>query len=184
MEKFITRCGDHFEWKQPKAVNRSFELTRAGQPFGAMEFRSFWGTLARTSDPIQPWSFKRVGFLNPHITIRMLASDSDYALFIPTMFSGGTLRPPDGRLVSWQPLNFWRTHWHFSNMRSLPLLTFRQHYHPEGKVELSEVFKIQAEVRVESNHITNLEFSMLVNLGFYLLLTQAMDAVAMAAASA
>ena len=184
MEKFITRAGDRFEWKQPKAVTRSFILTRSTEPFGTMEFRSFWGTLAVTNDPVQPWSFKRVGFLNPQITIRMPESESDYAIFIPTMFSGGTLRPPDGRLVNWQPLNFWRTQWHFTDTRGFPILNLRQHYRSEGKARLSEVFKIQAEVQVESSHITNLEFSMLVNLGFYLLVMQEMDSASIAAASA
>lgn len=138
MEKFITRAGDRFEWKQPKAEARSFELTRGGEPFGTMNFRSFWGTL----------------------------------------------RPPDSRLASWQPLNLWRTQWHNTDTRCFPILSFRQHYRSDGKAKLSEVFKIQAEVQVECSHITNLEYSMLANFWFYLLVMQARDSASIAGVSA
>ncbi len=183
MDAFIVNTGDQFEWKQPKAIARLFELKRGEDLFGTLEFRSFWGTLAFSKDPVQNWSFKRVGFLNPQVTVRMPGADSDYALFFPRLFSGGILRPPDGRLVNWEPLNFWRTEWQFSEIRGFPILSFHQRYQPEGKVKFSEIFKIHAHAKVESNHITNLEFSILVNLGFYLLVMQAMDSAAIAAAS-
>ena len=71
METFLTTKGDTFQWKQPKATVHSYELLRHDAPFGTMDFRSMWGTLAWSKDPVQDWSFKRVGFLNPHLTVRM-----------------------------------------------------------------------------------------------------------------
>ena len=105
MEEFLTKQGDIFLWTQPKATSRVFELHRKEEPFGTLEFRSMWGTLAISKDPIQEWSFKRVGFLTPHITVRMPDSDSDYALFDPKVFGGGMLHTPDGRPYRWEPLN-------------------------------------------------------------------------------
>jgi hypothetical protein len=43
--------------------------------------------------------------------------------------------------------------------------------------------RLTGEVIVKNSHITNLEFSMVANLGFYLLVMQAMDSVSIAAAS-
>ena len=46
MEEFLTKQGDIFLWTQPKATSRIFELHRKDEPFGTLEFRSMWGTLA------------------------------------------------------------------------------------------------------------------------------------------
>ena len=180
MEKFLTSAGDSFWWKQPKTTIRKFELYRHDDPFGTLEFRSMWGSLAWSNDPVQSWSFKRVGFLSPHITVRMPDSESDYALFEPKVFGGGTLHTPDGRPVLWEPINFWRTKWRFTDKNGSPILVFEQ---GSEEFKLTEIFKIQAEVKVESSRITNLEFSMLVNLGFYLVVMNYMDTSAAAAAA-
>ncbi len=181
MEGFLTKQGDIFFWTQPKATSRIFELQRDEKPFGTLEFRSMWGTLAISKDPIQEWSFKRVGFLTPHITVRMPNSDSDYALFDPKVFGGGMLHTPDGRPYRWEPLNNWHTKWRFTDKRGAPIMTFVQ---DAEEFKLSDLFTIQSEAIVESSRITNQEFSMLVNLGFYLVVLNSMDASAAAAAAA
>lgn len=181
MKEFATSAGDELLWKQPKATVRYFELFRQDEPFGTLEFRSMWGTLAIARNPIQDWSFKRMGFLNPHITVRYPEAESDYALFFPKMFGGGTMQMLDGRPFTWEPVNFWRTKWRFVDKSGFPILSFEQ---GSEEFKLTELFKLQAVVRIESSRITNLEFSMLVNLGFYLIiLYQADSAAASAAAS-
>jgi hypothetical protein len=181
MEEFLTKQGDIFLWTQPKATNRIFELNRHDKPFGTLEFRSMWGTLALSQDPVQNWSFKRVGFLTPHITVRMPDSDSDYALFDPKVFGGGMLHTPDGRPYRWEPLNNWHTKWRFTDKKGAPIISFEQ---DAEEFKLSDLFTIQAAVTVETSRITNLEFSMLVNLGFYLVVLNSMDSSAAAAAAA
>jgi len=181
METFLTNQGDVFLWIQPKATSRVFELRRHDEPFGTLEFRSMWGTLAWSKDPIQNWSFKRVGFLTPHITVRMPDADSDYALFDPKVFGGGMLHTPDGRPYRWEPLNNWHTKWRFTDNKGAPVLSFEQ---DAEEFKLSDLFSIQAAVCVETSRITNLEFSMLANLGFYLVVLNAMDSSAAAAAAA
>jgi len=184
MKKFITQAGDMFEWRQLKKLERSFELYKQTEVFGTLKFRSQWGTLAFSEDPVQKWSFKRIGFLNPQVTIRMINADSDYAIFQPKLFSGGTLFPPDGRLVGWQPLNFWRTKWQFTDRRGDAILILSQTLQSHNDPKLSDILKIQATVTMETSHITNLEFSLLVNLGFYLLVLQSMDAAVTTAGAA
>lgn len=178
METFLTTKGDIFQWAQPKATVRSYELRRHDAPFGSMEFRSMWGTLAWSKDPVQNWSFKRVGFLNPHVTLRMPNSESDYAIFEPKVFGGGTLHTPDGRPILWEPINFWRTKWCFTDKNGTPIMSFIQ---GSEEFKLTEIFKLQTEVTVESSRITNLEFSMLASLGFYLVVLYSADSAAAAA---
>ena len=178
--KFLTSAGDEFQWRQPDAMSRRYELLRRDDLFGTLEFRSMLGTLAWSQDPVQPWSFKRVGFLNMHITIRMPDADSDYALFDPKFIGGGTLHMPDGRPFNWEPVNFWRTRWHFTDRSGHPVLVFE-----EGAEDhkLSDLFKLQAKMTVASGRMTNMDFSMLANLGFYLMVLHRMDVAAASAAS-
>lgn len=175
MQEFATKAGDELFWSQPAIGTRYFELTRGEEAFGTLEFRSLWGTLAVARNPIQDWSFKRLGFMNPHVTIRHPEADSDYALFFPKVFGGGTLQLLDGRPFGWEPVNFWRTRWHFSDKHGAPIISFDQ-----GSEErrMSEFSKLESHVKIESSHITNQEFSLMVTLGFYLMALYQADAAA------
>ena len=169
------------EWRQPKAMARQYAPLRQGEPFGTLEFRSAFGSLAWSTDPVQRWTFKRVGFFSPHVTVRMPDSKSDYAVFEPRMF-GGALHTPDRRPVTWEPLNFWRTQWRFADKSGNSILHDQQ---GSEDFKLKEIFKkLQAEMVVESSRITNLEFSMLANLGFYLMALYAEDAAVASTAAA
>lgn len=175
MQEFATQAGDELFWRQPKTGVRYFELFRGEEAFGSLEFRSLWGTLAAAKNPIQDWSFKRLGFMNPHVTIRHPGAESDYALYFPKVFGGGTLQLLDGRPFSWEPLNFWRTQWRFSDKNGSPIMRFDQ-----GSEErrMSEFAKLESRVKIESSRITNQEFSLMVSLGFYLMALYQADAAA------
>jgi len=181
MEEFSVKAGDVFTWVQPKATRRFFELRRGEESFGELDFRSMWGTLAWARNPIQDWSFKRMGFLNPQITIRMIHAESDYALYHPKIFGGGNFQMLDGRNFAWEPVNFWRTKWRFIDKSGFPVMSFEQG--PE-EFKLTELFRLQAKATLESSRVTNQEFSMMVNLGFYLIVLNQYDTAAAAAASA
>jgi hypothetical protein len=179
MKEFATSAGDQLIWTQPKSIQRYFELHRQNEAFGTLEFRSLWGTLATAKNPIQDWSFKRMGFLNPHITIRFPDADSDYALYYPMHFGGGTLHMLDGRPFSWGPINHTQTRWRFNDKGGKPILSFDLGIEEK---QLNELLKLQVAVKVESNHMTNMEFSMMVNLGLYLIILNQEDIAAADAA--
>jgi len=181
METFLTKQGDTFEWRQPEPRARQYELLRQGEVFGTLEFRNAFGSLAWSTDPVQRWTFKRVGFFSPHVTVRMPDSESDYAVFEPRLLGGGALHTPDGRPITWEPLNFWRTQWRFADKSGNSILHYQQ---GSEDFKLKEIFKLQAEMVVETSRITNLEFSMLANLGFYLMALYAEDAAVAATAAA
>lgn len=181
MEEFAVSSGDSFTWKQPKATKRYYELHRGEEAFGTLKFRSMWGTLAWARNSIQDWSFKRVGFLNPLITIRMPEAESDYALFHPRFLGGGTFLIPDGRAYNWEPINFWRTKWRFLDRSGSPVISFEQ---GSEEFKLTEIFKLQAITRLETSQLTNLDFSIFINLGFYLMVLHSADTAAASAAAA
>ena len=181
MEEFAVKAGDVFTWTQPKATRRFFELKRGEAPSGKLEFRSMRGTLAWPINPIQDWSFKRTGFLNPRLTIRMPDAESDNTLYYPKIFSGGSFQMLDGRNFAWEPVNFWRTKWRFIDKSGFPLMSFEQS--PE-EFKLTELFKLHATATLESSRMTNQEFSMLINLGFYLIVLKQSGTAAAAASSA
>ncbi len=180
MQEFATKAGDQLFWNQPKPMVRFFELTRGQESFGTLEFRSLWGTLATAVNPIQDWSFKRLGFLNPHVTVRHPDAESDYALYYPKLFGGGTLQMIDGRPFIWEPTNFWRTRWHFLDKNNAAVISFNQ---GTEERQITEFMRMQATVTVESNRITNQEFCMMVNLGFYLMVLHQSDAAAASSAA-
>ena len=180
MQEFATKAGDQLVWSQPKSMVRYFELTRGQEQFGTLEFRSLWGTLAVARNPIQDWSFKRLGFLNPHVTVRHPEAESDYALYHPKLFGGGTLQLLDGRPFGWEPVNFWHTRWRFIDKSGAAVLSFDQ-----GTEErhITEFMCMQAKVTIESSRITNQEFSMMINLGFYLMVLNQSDAASASSAA-
>jgi hypothetical protein len=58
-------------WVQPGAFRRGFELHRADeQNIGSLRFEKAFGASARGDSPHGSWTFKRVGFLNPRVTVR------------------------------------------------------------------------------------------------------------------
>ena len=60
------------------------------------------------------WTFKRTGFFNPRITVRLNGHDTDLALFKPQWTGGGVLEFYSGPRLLWGSSGFWRTHWSFT----------------------------------------------------------------------
>ncbi len=65
------------------------------------------------------WTFKRVGFLNPRVTIRAAGSPDNLAVYQPKFWGDGTVTFADGAAFRWQPTNFWATEWAFTGASDL-----------------------------------------------------------------
>ena len=172
LKEFFVSSGDEFLWLQPEAHERNFDLLRDAKKFGTMNFRTKNGTLAFSYNPIQNWSFKQTGFLNPAVTISITDADSDYALYLPEVFSGGQLHMLDGRPFGWKPEKNGRNTWYFSDKNKNRIMKFSP-WVDDAQVKKPEPLNILA--KVETNRITNQEFSMMINLGFYLIVLHRMD---------
>lgn len=164
-------------WTQPEGLERRFELRAQESLFAVLVFQSPWGTLATSETAADSWTIKRVGFLNPRVTVRVTGEDENLAIYWPKFWGGGHLKFPDGRQFEWQSTNFWSTEWCFSDAAENRLLQFKPGAEKPG---LKEVMKTQAQVEIAPRAFNLPELPLLLVLGWYLLVLYQDDAAAAA----
>jgi len=164
-----------FVWAQPKAMSRAYELRSADSLVGHLRFAKSCGSLATAEVADQRWTFKRVGFLAPSVTVRSPNLEADIAVFRPHWGSGGTLHFADGHQTQWRSTNFWGSQWAFVGSDNHIVVRFSHH---EG------FFKASAQIEFEPSSAELPEFPLLVALGWYLIILAADDAAATVASSA
>lgn len=172
MKKLSEITGVKLEWREPKATVQHYELHAGNELCGTLDFRSAWGTLATAQTAGGAWTFKRVGFLNPRVTVRAAGSDQDLAVYQPRFWGDGELAFADGSAFRWRPVNFWSTQWSFLDGAGRPRVTFRSGV--EGQT-LKDIFRTQATVEIDPAASAHLRLSLLVSLGWYLILLQHQD---------
>ncbi len=168
-------------WVQPKTFDRWFELRAGDQVVATLGWETSCGSLARGSTAQGSWTFKRVGFLNPRVTVRQSGSEIDVAVFWPRWLGDGTLELASGAVFRWQSTNFWGTDWMFSAGDGTPLLALKEGS-KEGK--LSDMFKTQSLVEIHPEAYDVPDIGLLVLVGWYLMILRQDDAAAGAAAAA
>jgi hypothetical protein len=162
------------KWTQPRALTRGFELRDGDAVAATLVFRSLISSFATVETADGSWTFKRVGFFRPHVTICVAGSESEIATFKnDTWTAGGSLILPDGRSYRANS-NFWQSKFEFTNETEEPLVRFQK----LGVVHLSAMVEItRAGVKLR-------ELPWLVALGMYLIVKMQDDAGCAAAATA
>ena len=160
-------------WVQPRAMKHEFELHFGDERCGTVRWEKAFGSLASATSDDGQWTFKRVGFLNPRVTIRQPGSDLDIAIFKPGWTGSGVLEFPSGRRFQWEHKDFWRLEWTFEEAGQ-ELLRFK-----------SRAGSFKMKVRVDlAPSVKNLaEASLLASLGMYLLVLMRDDGAATGAAT-
>jgi hypothetical protein len=177
-----TVAGGPLYWIQPKTFERRFELRAGdGSLVASLRWERACGTLATAVSAEGGWTFKRVGFLNPRVTVREVGGEENVAIYYPKFWGDGVLECPGGRVYQWRSTNFWRNHWCFADADGNVLLCFKP---GRGKSRWSDLFKTQAIVDVEPQGQAVAELPLLVLLGWYLMILHQDDAAAGAAAAA
>lgn len=168
-------------WVQPKTMARTYLLHSGETEYATLSFQSAFGSLAIAETAEHAWSFKRMGFFNPRVTVRRANEEIDLALYQPRWTgSEGTLSISGGRIFQWKATNFWATKFAFLDSAGGAILTFK-----EGSQEgrFSDLFKTQARLEIESLGWQLPELDLLVTLGWYLLVLYHEDTAAAAAAA-
>jgi hypothetical protein len=167
--------GRELKWIQPRATARDFELKDGEETVAMLEFRSMFGSLATATTGDGRWSFKRVGFWIPHVTIRPGDQDTEIARFRNRTWSaGGTLELSDSQVLR-ANTNFWNTAFDFLDAQDQPLVRYRK---VAGMFHLSSLVEITpagAQLGV---------LPWLVPFGWYLAIKMHDDASCAAAAAA
>ena len=179
MEALSTVVGMQLHWIQPKTFERWFELRVGESLFATLCFEKAFGTLATAESADGSWTFKRVGFLNPRVTVREVGAEANLAIYQPKFWGDGSLEFPDGRVFHWKSTNFWGTQWGFADSGENLLFALKPGV---DKPKLSDLFKTQAIVEIDPRGRALAELPLLVLLGWYLMILHQDDAAATTAA--
>jgi hypothetical protein len=149
----------------------NYELLAGNELAATLRFRSSFGSLATGESPDGCWTFKRAGFFQTRVTIRVCGEEADIAVFRNNTWSGGgTLELPDGRELL-ATTNLWQTNLEFKSEPEATLLRFKS----SGLIHLS------ATVEIQQQAIALGELPWMVMLGWYLIVMMNQDAAAAAA---
>lgn len=117
---------DGLSWLHGGRGRSEYRLVRDRTTIATLRFANAWGSLATGDADGSQWTFKRVGFFRPRMTVRAQGSDADLAVFEPGWGAGGVLRFSDGRILRWTGVSFWRLEWAFTRDDGSPLVSFSQ----------------------------------------------------------
>jgi hypothetical protein len=164
--------GEELLWIQPAARRREHELRAGDDVLATLRFQR--GSLADAEAEGHHWTFKRQGFWQPRVTVRIPGSDADVAVFRPRWAGGGMLDFADGASVRLSSANFWQSEWVWQE-KDQPLMLFKGRH---------GIVKAKGAVEIQSGAASRPDTPLLVLLGWYLILLHADDTAAATAGAA
>ena len=171
MKRLADLIDRELKWTQPSAFKMDYELHAGDELAATVRFRSLFGSLATGESGDGCWTFKRAGFFQTRVTIRVCGEETDIAVFRNNTWSGGgELELPGGRKVL-VTTNLWQTNLEFTTESGEALLGFKS----AGLIHLS------AQVEIQQEAIGLAELPWMVMFGWYLIVMMQMDSAASAA---
>lgn len=167
MENLSAYIGKELTWLQPDVYIEDYELCSGDGIIGTLKFRSKYGTMATAETADGQWTFKRVGFFSPKISIRQVGMDSEVATFkFGTWHEGGEVVLQDGTKYR-ATTNFWHTRMAFIDDQDQILVKYP---------DIGGMFRrgITVKVYPEAANVDNL--SVLVILSWYLVVMMQREA--------
>ena len=143
----------------------AFELRSGDEVVGTLQWKGSSLAIGETGD--QQWTLKREGIWHPRVTVRVLGSDANVALFHPGWMSGGTLDLGAGRQLRLGPSSFW-SGWVWTDELKRPLIRFRS----------KGFLKWDCGVEIEKEAESSPDAPLLVVLGWYLIVMHTYDSQA------
>ncbi len=165
--------GQAMKWAKP-AKGRYYELMGNGKLFATLKWEGPLGSLATGRTSAGDYTFKRAGFLLPHVTIRKLGVEQEIGI-LKMAFSGhGLLELADGRRFSLVKTGFWKPEWSFDDENGRRLCTFRM---------ASKLSGFQADVQLQPA-VNTPTLALLLIIGWYVMILQAEEAASASAGGA
>ncbi len=165
--------GRELTWAQPSALRNEYRLTADREAVGGLRWEKAFGSLASGEVAGGRWTFKRVGFLHPRVTVRIAGSEVDVATMEPSWTGSGPVQFSDGRGYRWTKTSFWRSEWTMAAQDGRILIQFL----PRASL------RMRAMVVVDPSARSICELPVLLLLGWYLLVLMSQDAAVAVAAS-
>lgn len=175
MEQMIGRVGREMHWKQPSARKMEYQLLDGEECIAALRFRNSFGSFATAECAEGIWTFKRVGFWHPHVTVRKAEMESDLAIYRNhTWSSGGTLAFPDGRAYR-ASTNFWATQYAIETLDGQKLVSY---------ASIGGMLHLSSKMVLHPAAASLAELPWLAVFGWYLAILMLMDSATTAAVAA
>jgi hypothetical protein len=171
MEKLRHGSINSLTWVQLRGPGREFELKSGDLVFATLKWEKLFGSLATAATAEGAWTFKRVGFFKPSITIRALGSEQNVAVFSPGWTGAGTLEFANGLKLKWTNRDFWHSIWGFLDETGEDVLVFKS---SPGLLKLT----VQVDIKRDTP-----ENAVLAAMGMYLLILMSDDLSATTAAT-
>ncbi|MDQ6714468.1 MAG: hypothetical protein M3Z28_15000 [Candidatus Dormibacteraeota bacterium] len=172
MRQISQTAGEELLWVQPAARRREHELHAGDDVVATLRFQR--GSLADAEAEGQHWTFKRQGFWQPRVTVRVAGADAEVAVFRPNWAGGGTLELADGRTLDLRSGNFWQSQWVWQE-KDRPVILFKGRH---------GIVKANGAVEIQAGSAGLPDAPLLVLLGWYLILLHAEDSNAAAGSTA
>lgn len=98
---------------KPQLTERYFELRLQEDLIGTIRFPKLTGTIAEVRFLDQTWTFKRMGFWHPYVSIRKQGSTEDHMRLPLSNKWGGLLmfKRADGQILELTNISFWHQIW-------------------------------------------------------------------------
>ena len=141
------------------------ELVAEGSVFASLTWAKSWGSLATAETNNGSWTFKRVGFLHPMVTVRRPGSDANIGV-VEMSWSGAGNVSLAGHSFRIQPTNFWHSEWTAKDAGGSKLFTLKTRATLKGQ---------SAEVAFEPVGLSTGLIELLSALVWYIVLLSARD---------
>jgi hypothetical protein len=111
-------------WLPAKGLKRTYELHAANETLGRIRWPKLFGSLAEAECRGSRWTFKRGGFLRPHVTVREGSSEAGLAVLELSWGGSGLLKMRDGARFRWERRGFWARRFAFTDEVGVELVAF------------------------------------------------------------
>jgi len=157
-------------WIQPSS-GRYYELVGAGEVFATLKWEGVFGSLATGRSSDSNVTLKRAGFMLPYVTLRKTEYNQEIGRMRMGFGGNGLLELGDGRRFSFSKTGFWNPEWAFYTEDGRRLCTFKM---------ASTLTKRQADVLLDPDGRRLPNITVLLTLGWYVIILQAEEAAAAA----
>ncbi len=166
--KAIEKPGEELNWIHPEVGKQEYELRSGGELVADLKWQPApQETIAIGKAAAGMWTFKQLGFLNPHVIVQDASSKKQIARFDATWSGGGLVELFDGRHFRWSS-NLWRAEWGWIDSSGDEIVKFKRSF------EVIE--KNEGYVQIDQGGADSPHTPVLVLLGWYLIILLARTA--------
>ena len=182
MKPFPDRTATPLEWIQPRTFDRYFELRAGNDLLGTLCWQGVLSNLATAKTVYGSWTLEQIGILSQRVEVREAGTEALLATYHPKLMGNGVLEFADGRVLVWEPTNFWSTDWSFFDEADNSSVALKEGVE---NARWRDMFKTQMTATVEQQEAwTPSQLALLAALGLYLILLRQQAVAGAATATA